>query len=267
MKRIIVLVLAVVLAVPLVALAPNISSAQTAADKLPDLGMAPLRNLSVENRSNGQHLLRFDAIIVNVGTGPFEVLGNRTEASDPTMDTVTQRIFDSEGAYREVPATNTSPDTPGYGTSAQMVFGGDGHNHWHVKNLEDYELDRLDNGAKVGTGAKSGFCFYDNSAYRLTLDDAPQNPVYTGCGDNDDLTVKTGLSIGWGDLYSANLPDQYIDITGLSSGQYRLWARADPSDWFTESSNSNNYTWTDIQLTKNKKGKYSVTVKAQGPSA
>jgi subtilase family serine protease len=37
-------------------------------------------------------------------------------------------------------------------------------------------------------------------------------------------------------------PDQYIDITGLKSGRYRLQATADASNWFTESNESNNTT-------------------------
>ena len=38
----------------------------------------------------------------------------------------TQRIFDDAGGYRDGP------------TSASMYFGGDGHNHWHVQDLEDF---------------------------------------------------------------------------------------------------------------------------------
>jgi len=34
-----------------------------------------------------------------------------------------------------------------------MYFAGDGHTHWHVRDLETYELIRSDNGSKVGTGA------------------------------------------------------------------------------------------------------------------
>ena len=63
-----------------------------------------------------------------------------------------------------------------------MYFAGDGHNHWHVRDLETEKLIRLDNGAKVGTSAKHGFCFFDNVRYRLTLAGAPQSARYTGCG-------------------------------------------------------------------------------------
>ena len=42
----------------------------------------------------------------------------------------------------------TSP-VPSY-----MFWAGDGH-HWHVNDLVTTELDRADNGVKVGTGAPS----------------------------------------------------------------------------------------------------------------
>src|SRR5918997_4957645 len=128
--------------------------ASAATDRLPDLGMAHPRNLQIQN-TGGRKLLRFDSIVVNVGVGPFELHGQRA-AGASTMST-TQRIFDDAGTYRDVP------------TDAIMYFGGDGHNHWHVQDLEDFALTRLDNGTKVGTGAKHGFCFFDNFNYGSTI--------------------------------------------------------------------------------------------------
>ena len=58
-----------------------------------------------------------------------------------------------------------------------------------------------------------------------------------------------GLSPGWGDKYGQALVGQYIDITGLSPGKYRLIGTADADDWFLESDNTNNSTWVDIRLT------------------
>jgi len=52
----------------------------------------------------------------------------------------------------------------------------------------------------------------------------------------------------WGDEYGRNLPDQYIDITGLTFGRYRLIPTVDASDWFLESNEANNVAWIDIQL-------------------
>ena len=76
-----------------------------------------------------------------------------------------------------------------------------------------------------------------------------------------------GLSRGWGDTYGANTVGQYLDITGLVDGRYRLRSMADGdsadgSDRFLESDETNNSTWADLQITGN-----TVTVLHYGPSA
>ncbi len=210
-----------------------------ASDLLPDLGMARLRRLTVDTTTiSGKRLLRFTTIIVNVGAGPFEALGSRADTSASTM-TVRQKIYNDAGGSRIV-----SIDDTGF-------YAGDGHNHWHIKNLEGYQLFDLTTGDKIGTSPKTGFCFFDNVQYRLTLPGAPQSQVYmrSGCGTASSLKTKWGLSVGWGDSYSYVLPDQYIDITGLPDGKYRAKATADPNHYFVESNTTNNVTWTDFQLT------------------
>jgi hypothetical protein len=221
-------------------------------DVPPDLRMARLRNLQIQSTS-GRKLLRFDSIVVNVGAGSFEARGSRPDTSSTDMTTVTQRIYNDQGGHKDIP------------TTARMYFAGDGHSHWHLRDLETYELSRLDNGVKVGTGAKHGFCFYDNYRFGSTED-----PYYGAtaedppCGTNQPnaLTVTMGLSRGWGDIYRRSLPDQYIDITGLTSGRYKLQVTADEANWFTEGNNSNNFTWVDINISGT-----SVSVIRHGPSA
>jgi hypothetical protein len=52
-------------------------AAGAAADRLPDLGMARLRDLSIDTATlPGRRLLRFSTVIVNVGAGPFETVGS-----------------------------------------------------------------------------------------------------------------------------------------------------------------------------------------------
>jgi hypothetical protein len=228
--------------------------AYAASDRLPDLGMANFKALQVQRTTDGRKLLRFSSILVNVGDGRFEARGRRPNTGTPTM-AVTQRIYDDAGGYRSVP------------TDAVMYYSGardgdDGHFHWHVRRLEGFKLTRLDNGVKVGTIAKHGFCFFDNYRYGSTRD-----PFYTiaggACGDSSsNLRVRMGLSVGWGDIYRWSLPGQYIDITGLSAGKYRLRGVADPSDWFREKDNTNNSTWVDLQITSD-----GVRVLNHGPSA
>lgn len=229
------------------------SSAGATTPKLPDLGMERISDLIVATTASGSKQLRFSATIVNVGTGAFEL--NGTKNSDGAF-AMAQRVYDSDG---------TSHDQT---VSTPLVFGGDGHGHWHIKDLEIYELRRLDNGVKLGTGMKSGFCFFDTTKYRLSLAGAPQEAQYTaaGCGDADSTSIKMGVSVGWGDRYPWTLPDQYIDITGLDNGKYRLLATADPYGRFAESDHGNNSTWVDLSVST-RRGATSVKVLAWGPAA
>jgi len=50
-------------------------------DRLPDLGMAPLKDFSIR-KVNGQRWLRYSTTIVNVGSGQFEVRAQRGTTSD-----------------------------------------------------------------------------------------------------------------------------------------------------------------------------------------
>ena len=227
---------------------PSIASAN---DVLPDLRMARLQDFRVDKTASGQSLLRYSAIVVNVGAGRFQLDGTRTSTSGSEME-VRQRIAGSDGTYRMQP------------TPARMYFAGDGHTHWHVADLEDSVLERLDNGVKVGSGAKHGFCFFDNYAFSLGLPGAPSNPFFTTCGRDPNVSSQSmGLSVGWGDIYSYQLVDQWIDITGLGAGRYRLTTTADAQNFYVEANETNNVTWLDLQL----KTKGAPRIIQYGPSA
>ena len=228
----------------------------TGEDLLPDLGMAQLDQIQIQNTGTMKQL-RFASTIVNIGAGPFEVTGRRPDTATTEM-TTTQRIYDSVGDYRD------------RSTAATFIYSGDGHNHWHVKDLEDYDLFRLDASGNViepavaEQGAKIGFCFFDNFDYGSS-----ELEYYLHCenGNPDALRVTMGLSRGWGDRYWANQVGQYLDITGLSDGRYRLLVTADGSsahgtDRFLESDETNNSTWADLQITGD-----TVTVLQYGPGA
>jgi hypothetical protein len=246
MKRLVALALASALATSLLVLAmiSTPAHAQDAAPRLPDLRMAEFHDLKIRYAPDGTRLLRFSAIIVNVGAGAFEVHGGRPNTDTSTM-AVTQRIYDNAGGYREVP------------TSAVMFFSGDGHDHWHVKGLQRYTLRKLSGSEQVRKGAKEGFCFYDTYIWNGALPGAPERKHYRddhSCAKHDPeaLRATMGLSVGWSDVYQYYLPFQWIDITGLPSGRYRLTAVADAQRRFKESREDNNYTWVDIELEGNK---------------
>lgn len=203
---------------------------------LPDLGMDYIRNYSVETTRTGQVKLRFTTIIVNIGDGPFQARGHTPQASGDLL--VNQQIANSNGTWTDE------------ATNSRMFFAGDGHDHWHVRDLATYELRNTAATIKR-TGEKHGFCFFDNYAFKTSLPHAPQSAQYRGggCGDLGDTSVTMGLSVGWGDRYGAKLPSQYIDITGLPSGEYILTVTADEQGFLRERCEANNTTTAILKIT------------------
>jgi hypothetical protein len=210
--------------------------------QLPDLHMRTLRNFTVQT-VNGVKELKFPGVTSNIGNGPFDFTGTRS-SSTSTDWSITQKIFRSGGGADFVASPGVT-----------LYFAGDGHNHWHVKDLDKYELLNSA-GSVIQVGEKHGFCFEDNTSYMNwpgSHAGSPANPVYTppdACGVNQPnaTSVHHGVSVGWGDTYPATLPDQYIDITGVPNGSYRVQVTADWADWFKEVSGSNNTSWADITI-------------------
>ena len=204
---------------------------------LPDLGMLAPKDFSVEKRPRGGRWLRFDAVVVNVGQWPFDVVGTNNGS------TVTQRIADSSvpGGWAHHP------------TNATMFYDGDGHRHWHVRDLQEWTLvhataDPNAEASVLRSGAKSGFCFWDNYPYPGT-----GSKAYLGtaeCQMRPDGSIPMGLSVGWGDEYPSTIAGQYIDITGLALGDYIVTLRADQRTEFVESSESNNSACARIRISR-----------------
>ena len=54
---------------------PGTTSAAGESNVLPDLGMLPPKDFSIQSRPRGVRWLRFEAVVVNVGPGLFDVYG------------------------------------------------------------------------------------------------------------------------------------------------------------------------------------------------
>ena len=240
MKKILTIIISgLVLIAGLVLAAP----AQAATPNLPDIYMSRLRDFRIEQASNGEKRLRFTTVMANKGPGRFEARLQRPNTSTSQM-TVQQRVYNTDGTsqYRDIPGTHA-------------FWGGDGHSHWHVYKLQRFTIHKLNadgsESASLASGAKTGFCFYDNTKFDLAIPGAPQTPYYTGCGTTSSLSVRVGLSVGWADTYGASLNRQWIKINGLPDGKYRVRVYADPSHWFTDKTTTNNGTRADIEITGN----------------
>jgi hypothetical protein len=218
---------------------------------LPDLAMSPLSEITGALGGGGDRYVQFTASIGNVGKGPFIVHAERSDERGRWR--VSQQFDEVEGG-------TTERVTPG-----SLVWGGHGHDHWHVQLGASYWLTRPSSTEILRKYAKVGYCFFDQA--RLPgvagrpLPSFPRN----GCSDEGRLALTMGLSPGWGDPYQWTLPDQRLNVSGLPEGTYRLWAGADPDGWFLESDELNNTTWVDLRIgTRN--GLPLVAVVGHGPA-
>lgn len=243
------LILAIAFAASASLASPGSSVAVDESAVLPDLGMLAPKDFSVQSRPRGGRWLRFDSVVVNIGPGVFEVLGHNP-ASDGTL-AVTQLVDDGNGG-------RTSVETP-----ARIFYAGDGHDHWHVRDLQSWTIARVNDPANVlRRGAKTGFCFWDNYRYGSKADPHYHPWTTSACEQLADGTVPMGLSVGWGDEYPSTIAFQYIDISGLPNGDYLVSLEADANDEFVEADETNNGGWAVLRISRK-----SVSVLSSGTEA
>ncbi len=225
-------------------------------DLLPDMKMAPLYGMSITTTDSGRKRLTFGTIGWNVGLGPIELRGRKID--DGSME-MRQVIYNSAGGHRI------------RHTSAIAIFDtGDHHNHWHVRQFMRVQLYRVgDPGGNVYGVRKIGYCLLDARRMAAPPPNSPTSPVYplTACGNSASTRLRMGLSVGYGDDYPPNFAHQWIDITGLPKGDYRICTTVDPLSEFQETREDNNQRWTDVRinLAKDKAQVVATKAKACGP--
>jgi hypothetical protein len=208
-----------------------------AIDLLPDLIINPARlndYVFVKNIVPGKVHVRFSNATPNIGRGPLLIYPGGPSGNGQR---VFQRIFLSQGGFRD--------------RQAGVFLYHPTHNHFHFGSWAQYTIRAVLPGDGVGpvlrTGGKTSFCLLDSARYTgpgPVLGTPPNSSVFRTCGDD-----AQGISVGWEDLYSRTLPDQWIDITGLGPGSYWLEAVVDPSNLIEEVNEDNNVGRIKITLT------------------
>ena len=199
--------------------------------------MSPLTDVTSGVAPDGKQYLSFTAAIGNVGPGPFIVHAVRGDQRGSWR--VSQR-------FRERDAPTSEVVTPG-----TMVFGGHGHDHWHVQLGASYWLTRTGSNEVLRRYSKVGYCFFDQVRLRVQPADAPRDPdVRQGHVQRpQDARARDGPLSRLDRPVLLDAPRPAAPRDGLADGVYRLWADADPSDWFRETNETNNRTWVDLRLT------------------
>ena len=207
-----------------------------AGQQLPDLEQeAPAGLVLASGALDGRprrYVLGFRSAVRNVGLGPLVISGRRGSRRTPLM-TATQRIQRADGAV---------DDVAGVGRLRYVVSPG--HRHWHLLGFDRYRLRRASGGRTVRRDRKTGFCLGDRFRTLAPLaGTALATPAFTSnCGPRQPsrLSVTEGISVGYGDDYTANLEGQYLTLSGLPAGRYVLAHEVNAGRRLRELSYANN---------------------------
>ena len=181
--------------------------------------------------------LRFDNEIRNTGKGPLILRFNYTPEAFTEDCVMNQEV---------IPTDATAVDRP----AGPCEFHAQ-HGHFHYKNMGIYQLYGVGPGGvpsatPVATSRKVGFCTIDVSDYNFGAAAKLQRPrtySFPTCNIPNAYSTELplsspyypaevpeymGISPGWGDVYTWDLPQQYIDISSVPDGVYEVVSRSNP---------------------------------------
>lgn len=238
-------------------------------DLLPD--MTATADIITQQHTETPGMIRLSNATPNIGWGPMEIHPsnncwcdtvpvNCTTTVCPNGDPVTQQL--KQTIYHKSGGVITSFDTLTPGTMSYHPS----HGHVHINGWSQFTLVKEDTSISnplqwpvVAQGAKVSFCLInlgnctddygwclDTNGNVLTMNDIPNAPfgMVSGCGP--DQGIYTGML----DIYDQNLPDMYIDLTGVCNGDYYIISHTDPDNNFVEQNENNNWVAVPIQLTQ-----------------
>ncbi len=231
-----------------IGLAANVTAGAPAAQLQPDLRtLAPAYepSLQLQKTGSGKTILRLSNRIANAGKGPLELFATDPpsgvcESSGQFPDgadlDANQRIFeDSNGNQQYDPEGSAQPDGVAEEPRVGCFEFHPKHNHWHFQDFSQYSLTDIHTQELLaGPSRKIGFCVVDGDRPYPGLPGSPDLGVYpegsNGCGfgDPDGGPGRMGLSVGYADTYSYDLPGQRLDLTGVKKGIYCLVSTANP---------------------------------------
>lgn len=167
------------------------------------------------------------------GASSCEVMEGCTVAGDRRLlrfDLLTPNIGEADLYLGAPTRAGRPPDMFEFGTC---------HNHWHLRGYADYRLFDMA-GVEVGRGHKQSFCLLDTARYMGMSTDLPAASRYN-CGNQ-------GIHAGWYDLYGRSLDCQYVDITDVPPGTYRLRAQVNAERVVAESRYDDNEVFMTVVI-------------------
>jgi hypothetical protein len=194
-----------------------------------------------------ERCFRFATGVSNTGPGPLAL----DFAPGQLEGTAMQRIYSSDGTYTSRPA-------------GQFHFHVE-HQHYHhelVANLRLYPVLNRHSG-KLGTplaAPKIGFCTADYliADWNHVVQAPPRDhtTAVRDCGNNGGVGsapagASMSLSTGWGDVYAAATPGDFIDFKGQPDGFYVAQLASDPNGNVLETDETDNVAYAYVEVRGN----------------
>ena len=198
---------------------------------LPDLIAYPPSDLGlVGSRESGTLRLKFTTRFSNQGKGPLEVRPERENGSK-----LLQVVYSADPN-----APLNEHNEVGHYTFEQR------HGHLHIDTFAYYELwsanERGELQESLVSNPKVGFCLIDAEIADPEMT-SKEMQVYWGC-----RSEVQGLSPGWGDVYTAQLAMQDLNVSSLPDGRYALVNVINAQENLLESDYSNNRAWVYLSI-------------------
>jgi Lysyl oxidase len=205
----------------------------------PDLVQRPPAVLVVTASDSGgarRFRLGFLSSFENVGRGPLVIAGSRESVREPAMRADQLVRVEGGGWIRH------------RAVGSLRYVKAETHEHWHLLPFDVYELRPADSGRPLRAW-KTGFCLSDQ--FRAG-ERVPQRPAafLHECGRRLPglLSLREGLSSGWGDYYVPTLEGQFFDVTALPAGDYVLVNTLNPGRLLLESDYANDSASVRLRL-------------------
>jgi hypothetical protein len=217
------------------------SERRASAELLPDLDQeAPSKLVLTKATVADRRVFRlgFASAVTNVGAGPLIVDGHGKRGAGAMR--ADQLLVQADGSTRTV-----------VGVAALRYVRSADHAHWHLIPFERYELRSAGASASAVRDVKTGFCLGDRYDSKRSLARKPSKKVFRSrCGLRSPhlLTLRQGISVGYGDDYDPTLEGQYVELTGLATGRYVLVHRVNGDRRLLEGDYSNNAASLLLQL-------------------
>ncbi len=189
---------------------------------------------------SGRTLVRFDVKTPNNGPGDIDVGHVTCSSTNPSascngVDCSLNRPCCANGTQRCV-----SSNGPQYNAAFEFNVA---HGHVHMKSFANYRL-LTPTGVVAAAGHKQSFCMMDmeditsGSCRPLHFN----SPTPFACG------TRQGIHAGCADVYAADLPCGFVDVTDVPGGDYKLEVTMDPLDLINESNESNNTVVANVRV-------------------